>query len=66
MQYHWDFKDKSYVGGVKLFKGDKNFVFPLIMYMEKEMVVNVKHGGNVGIFISILFLKHNIKFLNVV
>ena len=33
---------------VKLLEGDKYFVFSLIKYMEKEMVVNVKPGGNMG------------------
>ena len=31
---------------VKLLEGDKYFVFSLIKYTEKEMVVNIKPGGN--------------------
>ena len=42
---------------VKLLEGDKYFVFSLIKYMEKEMEVNVKPGGNMG-NISIVIPAH--------
>ena len=50
----------TYVVDVKLL-GDKYFVFSLIKYMGKEMVVSVKPCGNIG-NVSIVTPAYTPKF----